>query len=87
MCKITRAWEKSLKRGPKMAHGRVPSPWVVELNGDGVKRRVYEDWRQYKEGVPVPLVVVLADRLLPVSQDDVNAGILEAERQFKELWG
>lgn len=86
MCRITRAWEKGLKRGPKMAYGRVPSRWIVELDGDGVKRRVYEDWSQYEKGVPVPLVVVLADCLLPVSQDDVVAGILEAERRFEERW-
>ena len=82
--KITRAWKKNLKRGPKMANGLVETVYLVELNDDKVKRRVYEDW---SNGKRPQLVVNLKEQQIRVSVKDINVGLAEADRRFSEFLG
>lgn len=81
--KITRAWKKNLKRGPKMANGLVETVYLVELNDDKVKRRVYEKW---SNGKRPQLVVKFKEQQIGVSQEDISTGLVEAERRFSEFF-
>lgn len=78
--KITRAWKKNLKRGPKMANGLVETVYLVELNDDKVKRRVYEEW---SNGKRQQLVVNLKEQQIRISVEDINVGLAEADRRFQ----
>lgn len=82
---VTRAWKKNLKRGPKMVNGLVATVYIVELNNDKVKRRVYEDWTKKRSQKSVPLVVKVKEQYILVTINEINTGLSEAERQFSEF--
>lgn len=82
--KVTRAWKKNLKRGPKMSNGLVETVYLVELNDDKVKRRVYENW---SNGKRQQLIVKLREQQIRVSSEDINIGLVEAQRRFSEFLG
>ena len=83
---VTRAWRKPTKRSPKMSHGLVASSFLVELDNDKVKRRVYENWTAFKKGCKVPMLVKLPNsKTLAITQDQIDLGVAEAERKFNEF--
>ena len=80
---VTRAWKKSLKRGPKMSKGLVETVYVVELNDDKVKRRVYEKWS--RTGKRTAFVVKVKEHLVTVTAEEIVKGEFEAERRFAQF--
>lgn len=46
---ITTAWKRGTKRAPKMVRGLIESQFMIKLDGDKAKRRVYEDWTRTRE--------------------------------------
>lgn len=54
------------KRGATCTYGRSESEYMVKLEGDSHKRRLYEDWTQFDKGLDrstkdwtVPLVIMI----------------------------
>lgn len=82
--KVTRAWKKNLKRGPRMSNGLIETVYIVELNNDKMKRRVYENWYNGKRQ---SLVVMFKDQRFEVSDKDIRDGLIEAERRFSDFLG
>jgi len=74
-----------------MVRGLVPSNYVVEIDGDKVKRRVYEDWTRFVKGTSVPHVVVLQSGPVDVDakalQPLVDDTIARYEQMLVDLYG
>lgn len=81
---VTQAWMQLTKRAPQMVHGLVPSEWLVEINNDKIKRRVYEDWSKFRKGYPVPLIFKVKEIRHSVTEAQIYAGLKEAARRQEE---
>lgn len=74
---IRAVWRKSTQRGVTFTHGRCESPWMLKLEGDTAKRRVYENWAAIdKRGSSnskrwiVPLVIIVKGEVVTLSAAD-----------------
>ncbi len=68
------------KRGARCKYGRSETRYMIKLEGEAIKRRVYEDWTQLdKRGcnspsgwAPVPLVVIIKGEKYNLTREHIS---------------
>lgn len=78
---LRRVCRSFTKRGSRMIHGRVESPFCVKLVDNPFTYRVYEDWTQVEDNrldikpadrKPVPLVVIVKGEKHTLTNEQVE---------------
>ena len=70
-----------------MSKGLVETRYVVEIDNDKVRRRVYEDWNGYVKGKERDLVFFVKGTRHLVTMKEIEEGMKEATRRWDDLFG